>query len=248
MGTVRQYTLPKEDFMIDLYTAATPNGQKIHIMLEECGLEYEAHWVDIDKGEQFAPDFLKISPNNKIPALVDQDGPSGRISLFESGAILLYLAEKTGKFLPSEPNRKWDTIQWLMWQVGGFGPMLGQAHHFNKYAPENPNGPIVLPYAQNRYTNEAARLYGILDRQLADHEWVAADEYTVADMAIFPWCRLAERQRQNIDDFPNVKRWFDTMAERPAVAKDMDRLEDVVGTWDAESWEVSFGDRQRMQR
>jgi GST-like protein len=129
--------------MIELYTAATPNGQKIHIMLEECGLDHEEHWVDIDKGEQFDPDFLKISPNNKIPALVDHDGPSGRISLFESGAILLYLAEKTGKFLPSEPNRRWETMQWLMWQVGGFGPMLGQAHHFNKYAPENPSGPVV---------------------------------------------------------------------------------------------------------
>jgi GST-like protein len=233
--------------MIELYTAATPNGQKVHIMLEECGLDYETHWVDIDSGEQFAPEFLKVSPNNKVPALVDHDGPEGWISLFESGAILLYLAEKTGRFLPSEPNRRWDTIQWLMWQVGGFGPMLGQAHHFNKYAPENPNGPVVLPYAQDRYTNEGARLYGVLDRRLGQHEWVAADAYTIADMAIFPWCRLAERQGRNIEDSPNVKRWFNAIAARPAVAKDMDQLEDIVGTWDEESWEVSFGERQHRQ-
>ena len=234
--------------MIELYTAATPNGQKIHIMLEECGLDHEEHWVDIDRGEQFDPDFLKISPNNKIPALVDHDGPTGKISLFESGAILLYLAEKTGKFLPSEPNRRWETIQWLMWQMGGFGPILGQAHHFNKYAPENPSGPVVLPYAQDRYTTEAARLYGVLDRRLTQNQFVIGDTYTIADMAIFPWCRLYGRQGQNIDDFPNVKRWFTMIAERPAVAKDMDRLEDIVGTWDEESWEVSFGDRQRTQQ
>ena len=138
--------------MIDRYTAATPNGQKIHIMLEECGLDFEEHWIDIDAGDQFEPDFLAISPNNKTPALIDHDGPEGRITL-------LYLAEKTGKFLPKEPNRRWETIQWLMWQVGGFGPLLGQAHHFNKYAPENPVGPVVPPYARARYTNQAARLY-----------------------------------------------------------------------------------------
>lgn len=234
--------------MIDLYTAATPNGQKIHIMLEECGLDFEEHWVDLDAGDQFLPDFLAISPNNKIPAIVDHAGPEGRISLFESGAILLYLAEKTGKFLPREPTLRWDTIQWLMWQVGGFGPMLGQAHHFNKYAPENPSGPVVLPYAQARYTNEAARLYGVLDRQLDAHEWVSADQYTIADIAVFPWCRLYQRQGQDIDDFPNVKSWFTRVANRPAIAKDMDRLEDVVGEWDEHAWEVSFGTRQRTQR
>jgi len=235
--------------MIDLYTAATPNGQKIHIMLEECELEYEERWVDIDAGEQFAASFLKISPNNKIPAIIDSDGPGGEpLALFESGAILLYLANKTGRFLPHEPRRYWETIQWLFWQVGGFGPMLGQAHHFNAYAPMRPDGPVVLPYAQERYTNEATRLYRVLDRRLTDHEWVAAGEYTIADMAIFPWCRLYERQGQNIDDFPNVKRWFEKVASRPAVAKDMGRLEDVVGEWDKESWEVSFGGRQRTQR
>ena len=234
--------------MIDLYTAATPNGQKIHIMLEECGLEFRAHWIDIDAGEQFAPEFLTISPNNKIPALVDHDGPEGPISLFESGAILLYLAEKSGRFLPTAPTRRWETVQWLMWQMGGFGPMLGQAHHFNKYAPENPTGPVVLPYAQARYTNEAARLYGVLDKRLAERRYVVGDDYTIADMAIFPWCRLHARQGQNIADFPNVMRWFEGVAARPAVAKDMDELEDIVGDWDVESWEVSFGDRQRLQR
>jgi GST-like protein len=132
--------------------------------------------------------------------------------------------------------------------MGGFGPLLGQAHHFNKYAPDNPFGPVVLPYAQARYTNEAGRLYGVLDKRLADSEYVGADEYTIADIAIFPWCRLYERQGQNIDDFPNVKRWFETIAARPAVAKDMDRLEDIVGEWDEESWEVSFGGRQRSQQ
>ena len=234
--------------MIDFYSAQTPNGQKIHIMLEECGLDYETHWVDIDKGEQFEPEFLMINPNNKIPALVDHGGPTGEISLFESGAILLYLAVKTGKFLPSEPVRKWDTIQWLMWQMGGFGPMLGQAHHFNAYAPMKPDGPVVLPYAQERYTNEGRRLYGVLDRHLGDHEWVAADEYTIADMAIFPWCRLAERQRQNLDDFPNVKRWFDQIVARPAVARDMEKTEDIVTGFDEESWEASFGGMQYQQR
>ena len=234
--------------MIELFSAATPNGQKIHIMIEECGLDYAVHWIDIDRGEQFEPEFLKLSPNNKIPVLIDPDGPDGPIALFESGAILLYLAEKTGKFLPTEVNRRWATIQWLMWQMGGFGPMLGQAHHFNKYAPANPGGPVVLPYAQDRYTGEAARLYGVLDRRLAESRFVAGEDYTIADIAIFPWCRLYERQGQNIDDFPNVKRWFAMIAERPAVAKDMERLEDIVGEWDEESWEVSFGARQRTQQ
>jgi len=231
--------------MIDLYTASTPNGQKIHIMLEETGLDYRAHWIDIDKGAQFDPEFLKVSPNNKIPAIVDHEGPGGKpIAMMESGAILLYLARKTGRFLPDDPARHWDTMQWLMWQVGGFGPMLGQAHHFNAYAPMNPNGPVVLPYAQERYTNEARRLYSVLDRQLGGHDYVAADEYTIADMAIFPWCRLHKRQNQNIDDFPNVKRWFAMIAARPAVARDMDRLEDIVGGFSKESWDVSFGRRQ----
>jgi GST-like protein len=235
--------------MIDLYSETTPNGQKIHIMLEETGLDYKIIWVDIDRGEQFEPAFLEISPNNKIPAIVDHDGPDGKeISIFESGAILVYLAEKTGRFLPTEPAKRIDTLQWLFWQVGGFGPMLGQAHHFRVYAPMRPDGPVVLPYAQERYTNEAARLYGVLDRRLGESEYVAAGEYTIADMAIFPWCRLHERQGQKLEDFPNVKRWFEQIAARPAVAKDMELLEDVVGEFDEETWEASFGAAQYKRR
>ena len=235
--------------MIDLYTAATPNGQKIHIMLEETGLEYNTRWISIDRGDQFEPGFLAISPNNKIPAIVDHDGPGGEsMALFESGAILLYLADKTGRFLPVDAMKRWQTIQWLMWQMGGFGPMLGQAHHFNAYAPMRPDGPVVLPYAQDRYTNEAGRLYHVLDRRLADNEYVAAGEYTIADMAIFPWCRLHERQRQNIDDFPNVKRWFAMIGARPAVARDMKKLEDIVEGWDKESWDAAFGAAQYERR
>ncbi len=235
--------------MIDLYTCATPNGQKLHILFEETGLDYTEHWIDIGKGEQFTPEFLAISPNNKIPAIVDRDGPGGEpMALFESGAILFYLAKKTGRFLPEDPRKHWDVMQWLFWQIGGFGPMLGQAHHFNAYAPMRPDGPVVLPYAQARYTNEAGRLYGVLDRQLARHEYVAADEYTIADMAIFPWCRLYKRQEQDINDFPNVKRWFATVGRRPAVERDMGKLEDIVDGWDAESWDVSFGDQQYQQR
>jgi len=234
--------------MIDLYSAATPNGQKIHIMLEETGFDYRVVWIDIDKGDQFDPEFLRISPNNKVPAIVDHDGPDGQpISVFESGAVLLYLAEKSGRFLPTEPRPRWETLQWLMWQIGGFGPMLGQAHHFNAYAPMRPGKPVVLPYAQERYTNEAGRLYRVLDRRLADHDYVAADQYTIADMAIFPWCRLHKRQRQELSDYPNVARWFERIAARPAVARDMKRLEDIVEGFDPESWEVVFGARQHRQ-
>jgi GST-like protein len=235
--------------MIDLYSEATPNGQKIHIMLEETRLGYETIWVDIDRGGQFDPAFLEISPNNKIPAIVDHDGPDGKeISIFESGAILLYLAEKTGQFLPKDPRKRIDTLQWLFWQVGGFGPMLGQAHHFNAYAPMRPEGPVILPYAQERYTNEAARLYGVLDRRLGEGEYVAAGEYTIADIAIFPWCRLHGRQGQKLEDFPNVRRWFERIGSRPAVAKDMEKLEDVVGEFDEESWAISFGAEQYKRR
>ncbi len=228
--------------MIDLYTAATPNGQKIHIMVEECGLEYREHFLDIGKGNQFTPEFLAISPNNKIPAIVDSDGPDGKsISVFESGMILLYLAEKTGRFLPSEARARLTTLEWLFWQMGGFGPMLGQAHHFNKYAPDR------IEYAMNRYTKEAGRLYGVLDRRLADHEFVAG-EYSIADMAIFPWCRLHARQGQNLDDFPNARRWFDQVSARPAVARDMARLEDKAGTFTKESWSNLFGNAQYRRR
>ena len=228
--------------MIDLYSAATPNGQKIHIMLEEVGLPYRVTWVSISKGEQFEPGFLDISPNNKIPAIVDHDGPDAEpVSVFESGAILLYLAEKTGRFLPSAPRERLEVLQWLFWQMGGFGPMLGQAHHFNAYAPER------IRYAMDRYTNEAGRLYHVLDRRLAEREHVAGD-YSIADMAIFPWCRLYGRQGLRIEDFPNVKRWFDTIAARPAVAEGMAQLEDKAGEFTEESWSNLFGAEQYKRR
>ena len=228
--------------MIDLYSAATPNGQKIHIMLEEVGLPYRVTWVSISKGEQFEPGFLDISPNNKIPAIVDHDGPDAEpVSVFESGAILLYLAEKTGRFLPSAPRARLEVLQWLFWQMGGFGPMLGQAHHFNAYAPER------IRYAMDRYTNEAGRLYHVLDRRLAERDYVAGD-YSIADMAIFPWCRLYKRQGLRIEDFPNVKRWFDIIAARPAVAEGMARLEDKAGEFTEESWSNLFGAEQYKRR
>jgi GST-like protein len=228
--------------MIDLYSAATPNGQKIHIMLEEAGLPYRVIWVSISKGEQFEPEFLDISPNNKIPAIVDHDGPDVEpISVFESGAILLYLAEKTVRFLPSAPRARLEVLQWLFWQMGGFGPMLGQAHHFNAYAPER------IRYAMDRYTNEAGRLYGVLDRRLAGGDYVAGD-YSIADMAIFPWCRLYKRQGLRIEDFPNVKRWFDVIAARPAVAEGMAQLEDKAGEFTEESWSNLFGAEQYKRR
>jgi len=201
--------------MIDLYTWPTPNGHKIHIMLEECRLPYAVHAVDIGAGEQFAPEFLAISPNNKVPALVDSDGPGGRpISLFESGAILVYLAGKTGRVLPRSDRGRFEVLQWLMWQMGGFGPMLGQAHHFRIYAPEK------IGYAIERYTNEARRLYGVLDKQLAaTGAFVAGRQYTIADMAIFPWCRSHANQGVDLADYPEVQRWYGSIDARPAVKR-----------------------------
>jgi GSH-dependent disulfide-bond oxidoreductase len=208
--------------MIDLYTWPTPNGHKIHIMLEECGLPYKVHAINIGTGDQFKPAFLKISPNNKIPALVDSDGPDGKpIALFESGAILLYLAGKTGRFLPQSDRAKYDVLQWLMFQMGGVGPMLGQAHHFRIYAPEK------IEYGINRYTNEAKRLYGVMDKQLQSHAWIAGDEYSVADMAIFPWLRSWQNQGIDWADYPHLKAWFDRIAERPAVQKAVQVLADA---------------------
>jgi len=200
--------------MIDLYSWPTFNGQKIHIALEEFGLPYAAHPVNIGKGEQFDPAFLRISPNNRIPAIVDTDGAGGKsISVFESGAILLYLAEKTDQFCPSAPDRRFETIQWLMWQMGGVGPMFGQAHHFLEYAPEK------IPYAKERYAKESNRLYGVLDRRLEGRDYVANDEYSIADMALFPCCKAPHREGATLDDYPNVKRWFDQIAARPAVQR-----------------------------
>jgi GSH-dependent disulfide-bond oxidoreductase len=206
--------------MIELYSWPTPNGHKIHIMLEECGLPYRAHAVDIGGGDQFAPAFLKISPNNKIPAIVDSDGPDGRpISLFESGAILLYLAGKTGRFMPQDVRGKYVALEWLMFQMGGVGPMLGQAHHFRLYAPEK------IEYAINRYTNEAKRLYGVMERRLGEVEYFAGD-YSIADMAIFPWTRSHANQDVDLVNFPNVKRWYDAVGARPAVQHGVKVLSD----------------------
>lgn len=199
---------------IDLYTWSTPNGYKVSIALEELGLPYNVHPINITKDEQLAPDFLKISPNNKIPAIVDPDGPEGKpLALFESGAILLYLAEKTGQLMPQEPRAYWQAVQWLMWQMGGFGPMLGQAHHFLRFAKED------VPYAKNRYANETRRLYGVLDKRLGEAEWLAGDSYSMADIATFPWAGRHEWQQVDLADFPNVKRWFDAIAARPAVQR-----------------------------
>jgi GST-like protein len=200
--------------MIDVYSDATPNGHKVHIMLEELGLPYRVHHVNIGTGDQFKPEFLKISPNNKIPAIVDSDGPDGApISLFESGAILVYLAGKSGRFLGKTDREKYVTLQWLMFQMGGIGPMLGQAHHFRKYAPEK------IEYAINRYTKEAGRLYRVVDKQLSTHRYLAGDEYTIADIATFPWMRSWQNQGIDWADFPDAKRWFDEISERPAVQR-----------------------------
>lgn len=205
--------------MIDAYSWATPNGHKVHIMLEETGLEYRVHPVDIGAGDQFKPEFLAISPNNKIPAIVDSDGPEGKpLSVFESGAILMYLAEKTGRFLPQAPAARYATLQWLMFQMGGLGPMLGQTHHFRIYAPEK------IEYAVNRYTNEAKRLYCVMDKQLGKTQYLASDEYTIADIASFPWTRSWQNQGIELAEFPNVKRWHEAIAARPAVQRGVEVL------------------------
>jgi GSH-dependent disulfide-bond oxidoreductase len=195
--------------MIEFYTWSTPNGRKVSIMLEECGLPYAAHPIDINKNEQFTPAFLKISPNNRIPAILDTDNGQ---TLFESGAILMYLAQKTGKFWPKDGDAHWRTAEWLMWQMAGYGPMLGQVHHFVKYNKGK------APYAEDRYLAEAKRLYGVLDRRLAQVEYVAGD-YSIADMAIWPWTSRFEWQSIDLKDYPNVLRWYRAIAARPAVIK-----------------------------
>ena len=201
--------------MIDFYTWTTPNGRKVSIMLEECGLPYRVHKVDIGKGEQFRPEFLALNPNNRIPAIVDAEGPEGKpLPLFESGAILVYLAGKTGRFLPESTTGKYIALQWLMFQMGGVGPMFGQAHHFLRAAPEQ------VPYGIKRYTDEARRLYGVLDKRLGEAPFLAG-EYSIADMATFPWVARHEWHKVALADFPNVKRWYDTIALRPAVVRGM---------------------------
>jgi len=196
--------------LIDLYTWFTPNGRKVSLMLEECGLEYTTHVVNIGKDEQFAPDFLKISPNNKIPAILDND--NGK-SLMESGAILMYLADKSGKFWPQDPDDKWSTVEWLMFQMGGVGPMFGQCHHFTKYNPG------VAPYAEERYLRETRRLYGVMNERLGKTGFLACNEYTIADMAVWPWVARFDWQTVNLNDFPNVRRWYLEILDRPATRR-----------------------------
>lgn len=204
---------------IALYFWPTPNGWKISIALEEMGLPYELHLVDITAGDQFAPEFLKISPNNRMPAITDPDGPDhAPVSIFESGAILQYLARKTGRFCGATERERLAVEQWLMWQMGGLGPMAGQAHHFLHYAPAM-QPPQDIPYAKNRYRAEVARLYGVLDRQLARHAYVAGDFFSIADMAIWPWAHLWERQEQTLDDKPHLARWLETVGSRPGVQR-----------------------------
>ncbi|MEM1172886.1 MAG: glutathione S-transferase N-terminal domain-containing protein [Cyanobacteria bacterium P01_H01_bin.35] len=228
--------------ILDLYYWPTPNGWKVSIMLEETETPYNLIPVNIMAGDQFQPEFLKISPNNKMPAIFDPKSPDGNpISIFESGAILLYLAEKTGRFLPENLQERYTTIQWLMFQMGGVGPMLGQAHHFRQYAPEK------IPYGIERYTNEASRLYRVLDKQLSQVEYVAGD-YSIADMAIYPWIVPHEKQGQNLADFPHLKRWFETVSQRPGVTRGLAVLsESRVQNMDETAKENLFGARQFQQ-
>jgi len=226
--------------MIEVYSWATPNGHKVHIMLEECGIPYRVIPVDIGTGAQFEHQFLDISPNNKIPAIIDPEGPDGQpISLFESGAILLYLAGKTGHLLPADTRGKYEVLQWLMFQMGSIGPMLGQAHHFRVYAPEK------IAYAVERYTNEAHRLYGVMNRRLASSTYIGGKSYSIADIAIFPWLRSSKNQGVAMSDYPHLKGWFDEIASRPAVHRGLDVLADLrKPSMDERSREVLFGAMQ----
>ena len=230
--------------MIEVYSWPTPNGHKVHIMLEECGLAYRVHPVDIGAGEQFAPDFLALSPNNKIPAITDPDGPDGQpLSMFESGAILLYLAGKTGQLLPADVAAKYEVLQWLMFQMGSVGPMLGQAHHFRIYAPQK------IDYAIERYTNEARRLYGVINKRLAQSTYVGGREYSIADIAVFPWLRSWKNQGVEMADYPHLKGWFDEIAKRPAVQRGLEVLAGARRPLtDDRARDVLFGQRQLQQR
>ena len=230
--------------MIEVYSWPTPNGHKVHVMLEECGLAYKAIPIDIGAGAQFTPEFLAISPNNKIPAIVDPDGPDGLpITLFESGAILMYLAMKTGRFIPDDLRGRYAMLEWLMFQMGGVGPMLGQAHHFRLYAPEK------IPYAIDRYSNEARRLYGVIDKRLSVSRFIATDDYTIADMAIFPWLRSWQNQGVEIDDYPRLKAWFDGIAARPAVQRGVAVMAELRKPFRTDKErEVLFGSTQYARR
>jgi GSH-dependent disulfide-bond oxidoreductase len=229
---------------IELYYWPTPNGYKITIMLEELGVPYDVKYVNIGRGEQFEPSFLKIAPNNRMPAIIDPDGPGGQpISVFESGAILQYLGRKYGKFYPADERGRVEVEQWLFWQMGGLGPMAGQAHHFRQYAPEK------IPYAIDRYTNECNRLYGVIDKRLADREFLAGD-YSIADMASWPWTRSWQNQGQDLDEFPNMKRWFQAMEAKPAVQRAVlvgkaERERQASLAEDKEAQKILFGQRAR---
>ncbi|MDH3670269.1 MAG: glutathione binding-like protein [Gammaproteobacteria bacterium] len=229
--------------MIDFYTWSTPNGIKVSIMLEEVEQPYNIIPVDIGAGDQFKPEFLKISPNNRMPAIVDHDGSGGQpYSLFESGAILMYLAEKTAKLMPSDTNGRYSVIQWLMFQMANVGPLLGQNHHFRHYAPEK------IPYAIDRYTNEARRLYGVIDKRLAENAYLAGDDYSIADVATFPWLRSHERQGQDLNEFPDLKRWYEIIKMRPAVRRGIDVLKDLRREFDNKAHENLFGTTQYRRR
>ena len=232
--------------MIDLYYWPTPNGWKVSIMLEECGLPYRFVPVNIGKGEQFSPEFLAISPNNRMPAIVDHApvGGGGPMAIFESGAILLYLAEKSGRFLANDMRQRYQTLQWLMWQMGGLGPMAGQNGHFLLYAPEK------IPYAIDRYGKEVDRLYGVLDAQLArTGAYVAGADYSIADMAIFPWIRTHQAQKVSLDEFPHIKRWYDALFLRPAVLHGLDLLKDLrAGTMSEAARKALFGQTAQSVR
>ena len=226
--------------MIEVWSWPTPNGHKVHIALEELGLPYTVVPVNIGAGEQFKPDFLAITPNHRIPAIVDPEGPGGRMTLFESGAILIYLAEKTGKLMPQDPAGRYECLQWLMFQMGGVGPMFGQYNHFANYAPEK------LPYAIERYTNEVARLHRVLEARLAKAEWLAGEAYSIADIATFPWIRNADRRGIDLATYPGVKRWHDAIAARPAVQRGVAVLADNQrkGPMTEAEREVMFGKTQ----
>jgi GSH-dependent disulfide-bond oxidoreductase len=234
--------------MIDVYFWVTPNGYKVTILLEELGWKYNVIPVNIGKGEQFQPDFLKISPNNRIPAMVDHEGPDGKpIAIFESGAMLLYLAEKAGfKFMPQDTRGRYDVVQWLMFQMASVGPMLGQAHHFRRYAPEK------IQYAIDRYTNEARRIYGVIDKRLGEAPYLAGD-YSIADMATYPWLRPHNWQGQKLEDFPNLKKWYEAMEARPAVQRGCAVMKEQLEKQrsvapDQKSWDILFGKKQFDKR
>jgi GST-like protein len=234
--------------MIRAYSWPTPNGHKVHIMLLECALEHEVIPVNIGNGEQFEPNFLAISPNNRIPAIIDSDGPDGQeISIFETGAILYYLAQKTGKFLPdaaSDPAGHFATMEWLMWQMGGIGPMMGQANHFRRYAPDR------IEYATERYANETKRLFGVADTKLGKSRYLAGDDYTIADIAAFPWMRNWKGQEVPLEDYPNTKRWLEEVGERPAVKQGLEVLIELRSSSPpkGKAWDVMFGKEQFKRR